>query len=615
MTRPDPGPTEVRQWLTKHNAAAFADAFDERGFVEMADVKADVIRDLVDIEGTADRLIRVLNTERAKPERPAPLPVPALPAGEKFDLSAPTLTSSSGVTFQLPAGLSVRDDGQPIERPGDLSAVDWMVIARDSTLLYGFAMNGALPVLARVPLLEWVIPATTDFMRSETHHAQTRTSVSYTEEGNTFVSMGFNSQTATAAFPFASGSVERQRRERDARSAEIRELFMTGMWRYPRVTLQLDRCTQVSPRFVAAARAAVEDDDPIAALEKLFDDYGHVYSGTVLLGGLLFFQQKTVTSKSVATHEVETTLKAAMNVKMVGKGEGGAGAVFQDATGKTVSAQSMAEQVSWDVIGGDVHLRHDPTQWSQSLKRADKWAVIDRERLTSVLELLDEELKARIYAIAPQYAWRSVDGLVLGVEQQANNDKSDSTWVAHRRFGAPDTGAIMIANAMAWSADYGWGNSRIHLTTGQGSSPGSMIVRGGRQMLGTHAARLTVGQTGLSEMSQWGSSDGNEVVLMEGAAWGPNEWKGSSYVSLFLEKFGPQTTEGFLIRGGRVEIGSANSDLAFARHNVWGDEAKGSVKEQLIGEVRMWNAGRNAWGMGRIYLHVSAIGDSEEFQA
>jgi len=96
---------------------------------------------------------------------------------------------------------------------------------------------------------------------------------------------------------------------------------------------------------------------------------------------------------------------------------------------------------------------------------------------------------------------------------------------------------------------------------------------------------------------------------MEAATWGRNAWTGS-WVSLFLEDFGPQTTNGFLIEGGRVEITDAKSSKRFVPYDEWGDQPDDAgpggqgVHEQLIGSIRMWNRGLGEWGMGKIYLHL-----------
>jgi hypothetical protein len=94
--------------------------------------------------------------------------------------------------------------------------------------------------------------------------------------------------------------------------------------------------------------------------------------------------------------------------------------------------------------------------------------------------------------------------------------------------------------------------------------------------------------------------------VMQGATWGSNDWQTHSRISLFVKDFGPDTTDGFLIKGGRVEISSADSRKAWDRHHEWGERVRrGKIQAMLVGAVRMWNPRLNDWGMGKIYFHVS----------
>jgi hypothetical protein len=288
---------------------------------------------------------------------------------------------------------------------------------------------------------------------------------------------------------------------------------------------------------------------------------------------------------------------------MKGKGEGGAGAAFQDATGKAVSAQSLAEDVTFEAIGGDVTLLSDPAQWVPTVRRAQLWGVIGREGVRSVIDLLDEELRARILAIAPAYTWRFASGLFLRASQTVNNAASSAAWVPYRPVRqSPDPGAITIATGMAWSNDYKWGNSRVHLTLGPGGSRGAKIVRGGRQRLGKNWP----GPEGTEQIHSWGTATKEEVLLMEAATWSAKEgWFTNSYVSLFVEDFGPDTKDGFLIASGRVQISSADSKKAFEPDLMWPEEPTSEkVQEQRLGDVKMWNPRLKEWGLGSIYFDL-----------
>lgn len=538
-----------------------------------------------------------------KPKAPELLKAPELPANAVFDLSLPVLKRPDGITFQLPRGLGSGNAGKPLELATDLTPIDWMVIARDSGLQRGFCMDQSPPSVARRSVLHWKAHPLNEFLRSRSDRARIETAVVYTEESHSFVRMGFNSQSATATFPFASASFERQRREREASAAENTRLHMTGMWSFPRATLYLDRCAVVSPDFVAEARAAVKANDPVKALEKLFNDFGHAYSAEVTLGGTLLFQQTTTTSAKVSTTEVEEVIKAAISIKTT-KGAGTAGASFQVGENKSVSAKSLSESTSFEGIGGDTLLIDNPDEWRQTVRQARLWAVIARDDVRSTIGLLDEDLQKEIHRIAATQPRRSVSGLFLGAVQTAKNAKDQGQEIPYRETRTNFPQGLHIAQAMAWSPDYQWGNSHLYLTTGSSGADGAKIVRGGRQQRGRNTNARVNPALGMDEIHQWGSRTGEEIVVMEAAAYGPNGWSSGSLVSLYVENYSPKANAGFLIVGGRVEISSADAKMAFTRHQEWGDNVGGQVQQMLLGSVRMWNARLNEWGAGNIYFHV-----------
>lgn len=611
MEAPTQGTTAVAQWLRDNRAAQYEQAFFTKGFFELADIKEeDIGRIVTGAPGTASRLRRSLRkeTEVPSPKAPAkPLAVPQLPAGTAVNLPAmgQNVVSRNNIAFHLPPVIGAARTGQPIESPLELTGADWMLTARRTNLLFGFRMDRTPDEGIRPPrpVLDWMIPNDGAFMRPEDGAATVRTSVSYTEDASSFVRMGFNSQTATAAWPFAAASFERQHRETNAGAAETTRLFMTGMWRYPRATLVLKACTQVSPDFVKDAETAVEASEPVEALQRLFARYGHAVPGEVVLGGVLYFQQSRTTHQSTNRREVENTIRAAMTAR-VGGGEVGGGAAFQDASSTTVSAQNLLDEASFNVIGGDVMLNAEPLAWAETVKRATNWAIIEFRDVHSTIDLLEPALQAKIHAIAATQSWQLAQGLIRGAEQWANNDRSNAVPVWHGGFGVRgDSDRRLIAEGMVWSENYRWGNSQLFLTIGPGTASDARIVVGGRQQRNHFTGEL-------QEISRWpeqqnGIAGSSEILLMNAATWGTDDWYTHSRISLFVREFGPDTTDGFLIKGGRVEIGSANSRKAWDRHHEWGESVGGEVHEVLLGVARMWNPGLNDWGMGRIYFHVS----------
>ena len=418
--------TEVTMWLKKNGAEQFVDKFYNMGYDNLADVSEGVIKELVDLPGIAARLIRALPKPEPKPMRD-PLAVPSLPEGTTLDLSLPELTAPDGIKFELPLALSTEVSEGAIKSPNSLKNADWLVIARDSQMLYGFQMDGVTPKKAQRPVLFWKVPKTTDFVRAEHLEAKVTSELSYTEQSASYAKSGFNSQSATAGFPFASASFERSQREKQAGSSYYKLLYLTGIWRYPRATVFLEKCTTVSPSFKNSIHQALESADPATALDKVFEEFGHAIPSEVLLGGQLYFQEKREAHGSIEQNEVESTIKAAVSVKLentpVGNTTGSAGASFQDGSAQKVTAHEIANRVSFEAFGGDTTLASNPARWAGTVKDPNLWAVIANDRLHSTIDLLDDVLRERVLAVWNKIpsAQIALDGRVVTIRTPALN--------------------------------------------------------------------------------------------------------------------------------------------------------------------------------------------------
>lgn len=389
---PSPDGTAVTSWLADRFASAFADAFFEQGYLDVADVDDAAIDLLVTEKGTANRLKADL-ARRAEPVVP-----PDLPPGTALDLSKPQVTSADGVTFTVPTALSVSRSADAIQSPMALQNSDWVVIARNAALLYGFRMDGPAPVRARRSVLEWVVPERIDFARSEMFQARVESAVTYTEETASYVRAGFDKQTATVGYAFCSASFERSRKERTARTSAHRELHEIGMWKYPRATLFLDDCTRVSDAFVRAIdRALASDLDKGAGLEQVLAEYGHAVPMEVTLGGQLHFEHVRTEDATTSERQVEQEIKAAVAVKYMGA-SASAGYATGSSTAVSGSALQLAEQTTFDGLGGDATLVSNPADWAPTVRDPRLWAVIGNARLISTIDLLDDERRSAVLA-------------------------------------------------------------------------------------------------------------------------------------------------------------------------------------------------------------------------
>ena len=414
VARPSLETTEVTAWLGERFAASFAEAFYQEGYLEVGEVDAAAVDRIVTEKGTASRL----KADLARRAQGAMVP-PELPAGTTLDLSKPVVTSADGVTFKIPTALSVERTRDAIQSPNALQNADWVVIARNSALLYGFRMDGPTPARARHQVLEWVVPERIDFARSEMFQARVESAVTYTEETASYVRAGFDKQTATAGFPFCSASFERSHKERTASASSHKELHEIGMWKYPRATLFLDDCTQVSAGFVQAVRSALQATDPREALRQVLLDYGHAVPMEVTLGGQLHFEHVRTEDGETHEHQVEQEIKAAVEAKYQGF-SASASSASGSSTSHSAASVAMAEQTSFDALGGDTTVVSNPAQWAPTVKDPQLWAVIGNARLCSPLDLLDPDLRAAAIQQWPQPTYPELPAIEEPIEVPTN---------------------------------------------------------------------------------------------------------------------------------------------------------------------------------------------------
>lgn len=205
-------------------------------------------------------------------------------------------------------------------------------------------------------MLEWRVPDRIDFARSEMYQSRVESSVTYTEETAAYVRCGFEKETATAGFPFCSVSFERSRKERRAEAQEHKELHQVGMWKYPRVTLFLDDCTRVSRGFIAAIEKALKAGNQAPTeLEKVLLEYGHAVPMEVTLGGQLHFEHVRTDDAATSERQVEQEVKAAVEAKYQAA-SASAGVARGTSTLHAKAAVAMAEETSFDALGGDTTL-------------------------------------------------------------------------------------------------------------------------------------------------------------------------------------------------------------------------------------------------------------------
>ena len=341
------------------------------------------------------------------PSEPRPA-IPTLPPKTKLDLSQPTVNVPDVPEFTIPAVLSVAADSVAVTHPGNLTQGDWLIIARNSRILYAYTMGNASddgePPQARRAALDWMVPDSTDFLVPLELNASVLSKVTYTAEAASYVRAGFDKQQASAGFPFASASFEREHKERQAGASYKKQLQMIGRWHYPRAQLNLKECATASERFKTAIRAALDAYDnskDIRPLLRVFEEFGTAVPSEVILGGQMLLVHTEDYQGTVNESEVENVISAAVSIKTT-KAEGSVGATFQNAQGNKVSGDSVNKATTFTVKGGDATLASNPQNWPGTVKPPSQWAVIGRSKLTPIVEWLPEDLRSRVMTLWPK---------------------------------------------------------------------------------------------------------------------------------------------------------------------------------------------------------------------
>ena len=396
-TQSPPKETEVSKWLIENNAETFSNEFYRQGYYKVESVDDEAIKSIVkDKPGLANALKNSLAEWKKRKEASAMTP-PKLPAGETFDLSAPELKTSDGITFSVPKTLSVDSTNAAIVSPNNIKPEEWSVIARSANLLYAYDMGGDEPKWAKTPILDWVVPARDDFARSEILHGKVTSALTYSDETASYVASGFDTKSATAAYTFCAASFERSHKEKTARISEKKTLIQVGMWKYPRAKIYMEKCTKPSERFVTAVKNALAVDlkDRFDELNKVFNEYGHVIPSAVLLGGQLCYKESRESTSLAEEHSEETKVKAAVEAKLWGA-SASAGAAWGSASEAKTGGINLNEFTSFTNQGGDSLLCTNPPAWAPTVKDPHNWAVIEMEEMRPTIDLLDPGLRQQV---------------------------------------------------------------------------------------------------------------------------------------------------------------------------------------------------------------------------
>jgi len=382
----------LKKWLKEQGAGDHVGKFLTKGYTRIKDLDEDALEEVIPEQPGIRK--RLLNELKEKPPRS----IPELPEGIPFDLSAPKVKApdDSIIKFEIPNALSVTATETAVKSPAEITHGDWLIIAKNSNLLYGFDMSGPEPWRARSPVLWWKTPADgIDFITAQHLESHSKSVLVYTENTDQYVRHGFDTETASLGFLFAAASFERSHEEKRARSSARKTLYMRGMWVYPRAQIHLDRCSAVSPDFVKEITGALGSADKLA---QVFKDFGHAVALEPTLGGQLVFEKRQEATGVVDETETKLTIRYAVDFMVKGV-TGGQGLSWGEAQKTKTAAKALSEEVLFNAVGGNTLLGTNPKDWAPTVAEPKLWAVIERRRVVPTYELLDEALKNRVLEV------------------------------------------------------------------------------------------------------------------------------------------------------------------------------------------------------------------------
>ena len=412
----DPVACALTTALMKNNLRELAVRLTKAGYREMKDLgdKEEAVRNtIVTVVGkqyqNPGEIEQVVGIWKALQKKTGTiLDLPSLkaadPDGKGIDLSAPALKIDD-VVYKFPDSITATksDDKNVYKSAGDLSLLEWTVIAKRTGLLHaldmemaGAAIDADSPVLADLPALVWKPKEGADIFKPVQIQGDVTTEVAYTASTGNLVHSKITNRSLNLQTPFCSASAEMSRAERSAKATTKKLLFVSGRYQYIYAILKLKDCVAPHDALLAAIDAARKQSELAAqadALETVFRRFGHLVPETVTLGGELYFTSTRETSGEVSETSVKDSVAVAVKAKYEGFG-GGVGAANADANKMSAEAQQIFERARSCCSGGDGYLAGNPKDWPATTRDANKWAVIRREGLRPLISFLDDERRS-----------------------------------------------------------------------------------------------------------------------------------------------------------------------------------------------------------------------------
>lgn len=438
-------------WLKSNGAEQYVQAFGDLHYVDVEDLTPEVIKNVLTEKGApqglVERLVRIRTRQLAKSEL---LPPPELKPGMVLDMSAPELKGTENVSMKLPdLGFGAATAEQlPVISAAELTSAQWVALAKNSDMLTGVDLaafyegRSSMPEESFSPALDWVVPENDAFFNCKHLSARINTEITYSARQASMVAAGFTAVDAKVSTPFVSASVSVETSHTKGESSASSKLYIVATYDFERVRVDLEQCTQVSPKFVGAIEKALSDNDAKTALTRVFEKYGQVIGSQVTLGGRLYFVH-VKDSSEVANMESEKVTVSASVAGAYGGFGGSVGVSSGHSTESKSASQNLHENISFQAIGGDVTMVNDPENWKNTIKLPALWEVIRYDKLRYTYTLLPEQLREKVLALwegrdyLGQHAF-PVLGLTLQLSDQSTavSDKGEFAGIAEGKDGA-----------------------------------------------------------------------------------------------------------------------------------------------------------------------------------
>ncbi|KAI6791601.1 hypothetical protein KC363_g3337 [Hortaea werneckii] len=178
---------------------------------------------------------------------------------------------------------------------------------------------------------------------------------------------------------------------------------MVARYMYPRCDLFLTAGDlEPTPEF-ASLLETIRTTKSIRALRRLQADFGQLFCQQLTLGARLLSTQTMSTRFKGSTDEQKEQFKVSVGVS-VSTPYGGASVKHEQEKGSSSetkrSETTSNESNVFEAVGGDTILANNPNAWASTVSSPETWRVINREGLSSLVEMV-----AQMPGYAPVQSW------------------------------------------------------------------------------------------------------------------------------------------------------------------------------------------------------------------